>query len=172
LVEHISYEPGDVSAELLIRQLKDNDFELADIAFQRWFVCNPADGSGRVNYGQFLVGNGQLQQAEEQLMVSITHIATTETDSLAELCFSLWLATRLQNKAAISWLQGFKFYLQQGFNRTPWNFTRMLAQAEKLLTPEDLIFAQALADAFLDADKLARLDQFEQWQTLEAKPVK
>jgi Flp pilus assembly protein TadD len=148
------------------------DPEQAEAFYLRAIEADPKHANNLGNYGQLLLGNGQFQQAEEQLLAGISHMAPAETANLAELCFSLWLATRLQNKAVTSWLQGFKFYLQQGFKRHPWNFTRMLAQAEKLLTPEDFIFAQALADAFLDADKLPRLDQFEQWRTLEAKPVK
>jgi Tfp pilus assembly protein PilF/cellulose biosynthesis protein BcsQ len=157
-------------ASFLINHREDP--EQAQAFYLRAIEADPKNAINFGNYGQFLLGNGQFHQGEAQLLAGITHCAPTEPLVLAELCFSLWLATRLQNKAATPWLQGFKFYLQQGFKRTPWNFTRMLAQAEKLLTQEDFTFAQALADAFLDADKLARLDQFEQWRTLEAKPVK
>ncbi len=242
LLNHVSCDMAEFGADFLLKQLRELDFELADVGYQRFIASNPKeayllgnyasfliqyrgdveqaqvfylraidadpkrttilsnyaiflvkyrgdveqaqvfclraieadpkDAYNLGNYGQLLTGNGQFSQAEEQLLAGVAYIDSKKTEVLAELCFSLWLCTRLQNKVATPWLQGFKFYLQQGFKRTPWNFDRMLAQAEKLLPPEELRFAQALAAAFLDANQLAALEHFEPWQTLPAKPVK
>jgi MinD-like ATPase involved in chromosome partitioning or flagellar assembly/Tfp pilus assembly protein PilF len=148
------------------------DFDQAQVFYLRAIDADPKHANSRCNYGQFLLGNGQFSQGEQQLLAGVTHIAATETLVLAELCLALWFAARLQNQDPAQWLQGYKFYLQQGFKRTPWNFTRILAQAEKLLPPEEFTYAQALAAAFLDADKVAQLDQFETWRALPSKPVK
>jgi hypothetical protein len=48
----------------------------------------------------------------------------------------------------------------------------MLQQAEKLVTPEELEYAKALAAAFLDEVKVADLAKYPQWQALEPLDLK
>lgn len=43
----------------------------------------------------------------------------------------------------------------------------MLAQAKKMLSPEEFEYAEALARAFLDESQVADLEQYERWRTLE-----
>ena len=87
--------------------------------------------------------------------------------NMAEVCFSLWLVSRMQGQNAERWERGFKFLIQQGFKRARWSFERMLTQAEKTLSPEEFDYAKALAVAFLDESKVADLEQNERWVALE-----
>lgn len=144
----------------------------AQVYYQRALAVEQKDVDVLCNYGQILVGQGNLAEAGQSLLSAITHSDANKIVNLAEVCFSLWLAASMQSQDATRWLQGYKFYLQQNFKRHPWNFDAMLAQAAKILPPDELAFAQALAAAFLDADKVGLLDQFPQWHTVEAKPVK
>ena len=85
----------------------------------------------------------------------------------------LWLVSRLHGHDAERWERCFKFLIQQGFKRSPWNFDLMLAQAEKKASSEEFEYAKALAVAFLDESKVPELDRHERWRKLaplEPKP--
>ena len=86
---------------------------------------------------------------------------------MAEVCFSLWLVSRMQGQNAERWERGFKFLIQQGFKRVQWSFERMLDQAEKTLSPEEFDYAKALGVAFLDERKVADLERYQRWVALE-----
>ena len=86
---------------------------------------------------------------------------------MAEVCFSLWLVSRMQGQNAERWERGFKFLIQQGFKRVQWSFERMLTQAKKTLSPEEFEYAKALAVAFLDESKVADLERYPRWVALE-----
>jgi hypothetical protein len=73
----------------------------------------------------------------------------------------------MQGRDATEWERRFKFLIEQGFKRYPWSFDRMLQQAKKLVTPEELEYAKALAAAFLGEVKVADLARYPQWQALE-----
>ena len=87
--------------------------------------------------------------------------------NMAEVCFSLWLVSRMQVHDADRWERGFKFLIQQEFERVQWSFERMLDQAEKTLSPEEFDYAKALAVAFLEESKVADLERYPQWRALE-----
>jgi Tfp pilus assembly protein PilF/cellulose biosynthesis protein BcsQ len=148
------------------------DLDGAEALYRRAIEADPKHANSLGNYGQFLVGKSRAQEGEQSLLLAIEHVASSKISELAEFCFSLWLTTRMQDRDANRWHQGFKFYIQQGFKRFPWTFDRMLAQAKKILAPAEFTYAQALATAFLDPEKVAALDQFEQWRTLEPQPIK
>jgi hypothetical protein len=95
------------------------------------------------------------------------HLDPSEIGTVAEFCFSLWLVSRMHGQDALSWERAFKFAIQHGFHRNPWDFDRMLEQAEKKLQPEEFEYAKALAAAFLDESKVPLLDQYERWRALE-----
>lgn len=44
-------------------------------------------------------------------------------------------------------------------------------QAEEALPPNEFEYAQALAAALADESKVAALEQYEQWRSVEPKPV-
>ncbi len=140
--------------------------------YQRALEAGPTDANRLANYGQVLLGLGQFAQGEQALLAAIEHNAPSNSGALAESCFSLWLALRMQGKEARRPLQGYKTYLQQNFERTPWNFDAMLTQSKKILEAEEQMLAQALAAAFLDEGSVAQLDEFGQWREVVAQAVK
>ena len=73
----------------------------------------------------------------------------------------------MQGNNAERWERQYKFLIQQRFKRYQWSFDRMLEQAETTLPKEELEYAKGLALAFLDESKVAELEQYQRWRTLE-----
>jgi Tfp pilus assembly protein PilF len=142
-------------------------FEEAETFYKRAIEADPKHANNLGNYGQFLVGVGRLQEGEDKLLQSIQHLAPSKRGDTAEVCFSLWLVVQMQKRDATDWERRYKFLIREGFKRYPWGFDRMLQQAEKLVTAEELEYAKALAAAFLDEVKVADLARYPQWQALE-----
>jgi hypothetical protein len=119
------------------------------------------------NYGQLLVGLGRWAKGEKTLLSAFEHLDIANSRDTTEVCFSLWLVSRLQERDTKRWERCFKFLIQQGFKRSPWSFDRMLKQAEKKLSSEEFEYAKVLALAFLDESKVPELDRYERWRKLE-----
>jgi cellulose biosynthesis protein BcsQ len=167
LVDHVSCASDSGEATSFAIDLAEQDTQLAGKLYQRLVDENPESAIILGNYGQFLLGLGQFSAGEQSLLSAILQLAPSDNSEQAEFYFSLWLAARLQAKDATQWLERYKFYLLKDFERLPWNFNAMLAQAAKILTPDELAFAQALAAAFLNQDEVAHLAQYPQWQSIE-----
>jgi Tfp pilus assembly protein PilF/MinD-like ATPase involved in chromosome partitioning or flagellar assembly len=146
---------------------KRGDTTGAETYYQRALAADPTHANNLGNYGQFLTGLNRLTEGRAALLSVLKYIDQSDFGSMAETCFSLWLVSRMTGQDAQPWERGFKFAIQQQFERSPWDFNRMLEQAEKTLKPEELEYAKAMASAFLDADKVANLEQYERWRALE-----
>jgi tetratricopeptide (TPR) repeat protein len=172
---HLSANPSDAdlcSNYAIFLEHQRGDMVQAKTHYQRAIEADRTEPRHLGNYGQFLIGQGQLPEGEAMLRACITTPQPTRIELYAETCFALHIATRLQGTISPQWLKGFKFYLQKGFTRNTWSFDLMLKQAKKILPPEEFRYAQALAAAFLDAAKVKELDKFKQWRTLEPEPIK
>ncbi len=172
LIDNIKYENLIEDMFYFSILLHENDSELAKKFYQRLIPVSPSEPILLGNYGQLLIGFGNFSEGT-QLLRSAISLLTPSKDfiQLCEFCFSLWLAEKLQAQDPTRWLQNFKYYLQQDWKRLPWNFDDMLAQAEKILSPDEFTFAKALADAFLDETKVPLLEEFAQWQAIEPQPI-
>jgi len=156
----------DVYAVFLERERGDKD--AAEAYFKRAIEVAPDFVSPLANYGQFLVGLARLSDGEKVLLSAFERIRSGRRwRDLAEVCFSLWLVSRMQGNNAEGWERRYKFLLQQKFGRVWWSFDLMLQQAETTLPKEEFEYAKALALAFLDESKVADLEQYERWRTLE-----
>ena len=144
-----------------------DDKEGAEAYYKRAIEADPKDANNLANYGQFLVGNARVSEGAKELLSAFEHLDRSSPMNMAEVCFSLWLVSRMQVHDAERWERGFKFLIQQGFERARWSFERMLAQAEKTLSPEEFEYAKALAVAFLDESKVADLERYQRWVALE-----
>ncbi|MDG4553679.1 MAG: tetratricopeptide repeat protein [Candidatus Competibacter sp.] len=149
---------------------KRGDLDEAEAYFKRALEANPKHANHLSNYGQFLVGVARLSEGE-QLLVSAFEYSDqydrSNVGNIAEICYSLWLVSRMQERSTERWEGYFKFFIQKGFKRYPWSFERMLDQAKKILSPEEFEYAEALAHAFLDESQVSNLDHYERWRTLE-----
>ena len=146
------------------------DLDGAEVYYKRALEADRNDTEILGNYGQFLVGLARLSEGEKALLSAFEHFDRRDRSNaanMAEICFSLWLVTRMQGHNAERWEQYFKSLIQKGFKRYPWSFERMLDQAKKVLPPEEFEYAEALARAFLDKSKVSNLEQYERWRTLE-----
>jgi Tfp pilus assembly protein PilF/cellulose biosynthesis protein BcsQ len=141
--------------------------DAAEAFYKQALEAAPKHAHTLANYGQFLSGLGRLPEGERTLLSAVEHLNTAELGDAAEVCFSLWLVSRLQEHDAERWERCFKFLIQRGFTRDPWTFDRMLEQAEKKLSSEEFEYAKALALAFLDESKVPELDRYERWRKLE-----
>jgi hypothetical protein len=153
-------------ATFLNRERGDKDG--AEVYFKRAIDANPKNASALSDYGQFLVGLARLSEGEKALLSAFEHYHRSERTNLAEVCFSLWLVSRMQGNNAEDWERRYKFLLQKGFERWyRWSFDRMLEQAETILPKDEFEYAKALALAFLDESKVADLEQYGRWRILE-----
>ena len=143
------------------------DMDSAEAYYKRAIEADPKHANILSNYGQLLAGLARFSEGEKALLAAVEHLDGFSAANMAESCFSLWLVSRMQEHDAKRWERGFKFLVQQGFKRHPWSFDRMLEQAEKVLPPEELEYAKALALAFLDENKVADLERYERWRALE-----
>jgi tetratricopeptide (TPR) repeat protein len=119
------------------------------------------------DYGQILAARGRLKEATAKLL-SAFDLRPKDKGDVAELCFSLWLAARMQGQDGKRWEAEFKRLIESGFKRHSWSFDAMLEKAKGVLLPEEFSYAQAMAAAFLDAKKVASLASFPRWMALEA----
>jgi len=101
------------------------------------------------------------------LVSAFKYANQSKVANIAETCFSLWLVTQMRGNDAARWEQFFKFLIQKGFKRHPWNFDHMLDQARNVLAPAEFEYADALAAAFLDECKVADLERFVRWRNLK-----
>jgi len=108
-----------------------------------------------------------LDEGEDSLLSAVRHLRETDAAKVAELCFAIRLTAKMQGHDEERWERQFKFLIEQGFERCTWSCDRMLAQAEKVLPPDELEYAKALALAFLDESKVAALERYERWRMLE-----
>ena len=149
---------------------KRGDLDGAEGYYRRALEADPKHANQLSNYGQFLVGVARLSEGE-QLLVSAFEYSDqydrSNVGNIAEICYSLWLVSRMQGHSTERWEGYFKFFIQKGFKRHPWSFERMLDQAKKILSPEEFEYAEALARAFLDESQVSNLDRYERWRTLE-----
>ncbi|MGA2659724.1 MAG: tetratricopeptide repeat protein [Verrucomicrobiota bacterium] len=143
------------------------DMETAGALYRRGIEADPKNPFILGNYGQLLAGLGHLAEAQRTLLSALEHLDTARRGDTTEVCFSLWLVSRLQGHDAERSERCFKFLIQQGFKRYQWSFDLMLKQAEKKLSSEELEYAKAMAMAFLDESKVAELDRYERWRKLE-----
>jgi Tfp pilus assembly protein PilF len=143
------------------------DTKAAEALHKRAIEVRPNDTNLLANYGELLAGLLRLPEAERTLLSAFEHRDTATPGDTAEVCFSLWLVSRLQEHAAERWERYYKFLIQRGFRRYPWNFDRMLRQAEKKLSSGELEYAKALALAYLHESKLPELERHERWRKLE-----
>lgn len=146
------------------------DLDGAEVYYQRALEVDPKHVHHLGNYGQFLVGVTRLSEGK-QLLVSAFEYSDqhdrSNVENITEICYSLWLVSRMQGHSAERWEGYFKFFIQKGFKRHPWSFERMLDQAKKILSPEEFEYAEALARAFLDESQVSNLDRYERWRTVE-----
>jgi Tfp pilus assembly protein PilF len=146
------------------------DLDGAESYYRRALEADPKHANNLGDYGQFLVGIARLSEGE-QLLVSAFEYSDqydrSNVENIAEICYSLWLVSRMQGHSTERWEGCFKFFIQKGFKRHPWSFERMLDQAKKVLSPEEFEYAEDLARAFLDESQVSNLDRYERWRTVE-----
>ena len=148
---------------------KRGDTDKAEAYYKRAIEADPRDSACLCDYGQLLVGTGRLNDGQEKLLSALDVLKESGGGGAAEVCFSLWLVSRMQGRDAARWEGYFKFLIQKGFARYPWSFDGMLEQAAKTLSPEENVHAKALALAFLDESKAPSLDRYERWRALEPR---
>jgi tetratricopeptide (TPR) repeat protein len=119
------------------------------------------------NYGQVLAAQGQLKEAEEQLLKAYDGFLDVGEANLAELCLSLWLVSQMKGYGGERWERAFKFMISLGFTRSNWSFDALLEQAAQKLSKEEFEYAKALVAAFHDETKVRELEKDVRWQQLE-----
>jgi tetratricopeptide (TPR) repeat protein len=165
----LQLEQGNVDAlrRYAVSLESDGDIDDAEAFCKQAMEADPMNASNLCDCGQLLAGLGRLPEGERALLSAFLHLDNPKSDDTAEVCFSLWLVSRLQGHDAERWERCFKFLIQQGFKRYPWSFDLMLKQAEKELSSEEFEYAKAMASAFLDESKVVELERYERWRNLE-----
>ena len=168
----IEASPKDVDAlggYAVFLEHRRGDLEGAAEYFKRAIEADPKNAKNLANCGQFLVGLGRLSEAEPTLLSAFRQLdSSRRTMITSEVCYSLWLVSRMQGENSECWERGLKFLLQKSFRRPVWSFDRILEQAKDTLPPEEFEYAQSLARAILDEDKVADLEHYVRWRDLVA----
>ena len=150
------------------------DYEAAGKLYQTVVAKRPEGANTLANYGQFLAATGELARAEETLLHAYSRLSerfdSDERSNMAELILAIWMVKRMQGREALVWERRFKWLVTKGFTRNRWSFTGMLKEAEKYLSPHELTYADALANAFLFKRNVQHLNSFDKWNNLEALP--
>lgn len=139
----------------------------AEAFYKRTLDADPKHATNLGNYGQFLTGQGRVEEGLRYLRTSWGNRATVSLRDNAELAYSLWLGSCLAGSEEPAWESVFKYLIAGGFSRPSWNFDAMLAEAEKKLEPADFNYAKALAAAFLDESAVPALEKFPRWKKLQ-----
>jgi Tfp pilus assembly protein PilF len=163
--------PQDASAlgnyALFLDHQRD-DAHRSEIYYRRALEAEPQGANNLGNFGQLLVGVGRFQEAQSMLVQALQLLDPAERGDAAEVCYSLWLLSRLQGRDGKEWEGRFKSLIEQGFKRYDWSFERMLKLAEKSLPRAEFEYAKGLAAAFLDESKVTELAKDPRWQALQS----
>ena len=89
----------------------------------------------------------------------------------AEVALYRGVLMRMDGKDDTPAVGRLKTCLTTGFSRTIWSFEHVLGAADPKLSEEDRKLYRAMADAVLDAQKVAALDEFPRWKEIEPIPL-
>ena len=166
-VEAYPQNPGGIRRFARFLYRVRNKLDAADEFYRRAINVDPRGALTLGDYGQFLMGIGKIRDGLEMLRRGWQFLDHKVDGNAAEFCYSIWLGTILLDSPEEGWERVFKFQIQKGFSRHKWDFDAMLTQANGKLDPKTYTYAKALADAFLDKAKIARLEKLARWRKVE-----
>jgi hypothetical protein len=143
-------------SELVTRWLKERD---------------PQHATNTVNFGEFLVTYGRMDEAVPLLQGAWTLNQGKPNQLSSEVAFFIGIIARYAGRDDAQALGRLKTLLLAGFQREPWSFDAILEFAQAKLSVEDQAFYSALAEAILDADRVTTLDTFERWRSVASIPL-
>lgn len=145
------------------------DFDAAESIHRKAFELNPNDANTAANYAFVLLGKGDQTSVEAVLPVIRQVIEASRPDVTQALAESLLYGALYQElmREKPTMLARLKQALVIGYERGPWDFSKMFAVVLPKLAQDRRRLFEALGDATLNADHISELDKFEDWRTIQ-----
>jgi Tfp pilus assembly protein PilF len=147
------------------------DYDRAREFFSKAISTDPNDANPLINFVQFLIGRGRIDQAMPLVRQAWDLLSNDRPLEVTELAFSRWLLAAMAEANEMPALGRLKTILHAGFDRSQWTFDAMLEACVPKLTPEKVQFARKLAAAILDEAKLPELEADPLWQAVQPIPL-
>jgi protein O-mannosyl-transferase len=147
------------------------DFDAAEEMYKKAFKLDPDEPNYKVNYAGMLLmrsSSGDILSAQDhsqhvfQLEKSNSH--QTGAEALLYLC----LCSELLKGDHIAPLGHLKTYLEADWERGPWDFSSIFKATFPHIPVDRHNLYRALGAAILDSDAVKALDEFDEWNSVEA----
>jgi hypothetical protein len=135
--------------------------------YRRALELAPDNAVVMANFASLNLARGMIAEANEMAERAWPLCVKDRRQEAAEVALYLGLITRIEQRDDTPALGRSKAMFLNGFERVHWSFDDVLALAADKLSPADNKLYAALAEAILDADKVAVLDKFTRWRKTE-----
>ncbi|MFZ0248253.1 tetratricopeptide repeat protein [Candidatus Binatus sp.] len=143
------------------------NYDEAEKLYRRALELAPESAVNTANFTSFNLARGKILEAKEMAGRAWPLCAKDRGQAAAEVALYRGIISRIEQRDDTPALGRLKTMLVKGFQRQEWSFDDLLAMATDKLSADDNRLYAALAAAILDVDKVAALEEFPRWKTVE-----
>jgi len=170
-VEATNQSAGAVGSLAILLWHYRKNFPEARKQFLRALALHPRNANNAGNFAGFLLAQGDIGEAEKQILEAWDLAFGEKTQLPAEVAFYRCVCLKLQNKTDLIPLGYLKHLFATGYERDDWRFDDVLSKINGKLAARDVQFYAALSEAILDSGKVEYLNNFDRWPKIKALPL-
>ncbi len=147
------------------------DYQGAERLYRKALELDPSNANNIGNFAQFLGVRDRPDEAYDLAIRAWQLLNEVPGSNHAEIAFTRWLLGRALGRDGTPALGRLKTLLHGGFLRISWSFDELLATLVPHLAEYEQNVAHKLAEALLDENKVAALDNEPVWKAVEPIPL-
>lgn len=145
--------------------IKPNDL------YRRAMKLDPADAVTPALFTRYLIERGELKEAIEMSDRAWSLCIGGATREAAESAMFRGLLLHCGNKDDAPALGRLQVVFDRGFLRAPRQYASLFSAVDQRLSEEDRMLYHTIADAILEEEKVAALDEFPRWKKVDPIPL-
>jgi len=147
------------------------DYIEANDLFRRAMEIDPTETAVPTKFTRFLIERGELEEARKLSDRAWALITEGEAKWVVATAMFRGLLLRVANKDDTPALGRLRGLFDRGFLRTPKKYASLFTAVDKGLSKEDRKLYRAIADAIMEEEKVAALDEFPRWKKVDPIPL-